>query len=54
MITYRVIAQHYTQDRRISKCIDAASSDDVLLAVSRQLEEFGFYVISIKPASSTP
>lgn len=48
-MTYRVIAQHYTQDRRISKCVDAASSDEVLLAVSQQLDAFGFYVISIKP-----
>jgi hypothetical protein len=48
-MTYRVIAHHYVRDRRITRDIEAASSAAVLLQVSDELDQFGFYVVSIKP-----
>lgn len=46
-MAYRVIAQHYVQDRRITKVIEAASMAAALRSAAMELDEAGFYVISI-------
>jgi hypothetical protein len=48
MTSYRIVAQSFTSNHRITKTVQAVSELAVLRMVTVELENVGFYVASVK------
>ena len=46
MTNFKILAQSYTDSRRIAKVVSAKSEADAIRSVSRELEAAGFYPLS--------
>lgn len=49
-MSYRITAQAMVGSQRIAKVVQAGSADTALRSVAAELEEAGFYAVSVTPA----
>ncbi len=52
MTEFRILAQHMQSSGRITRTVQARDEGAALRSVARTLEEAGYYVVQIAPAST--